>query len=53
MNPKALLVIVVFCNVQKGARQPESLFRPATKSICVLPPKIALSRRKHGQEGDF
>lgn len=53
MSPKALLVIVIFCNVQKRARQPQSHFRPMIKSIRVLPPKIALFKKETWSGGRF
>lgn len=53
MNPKALLVIVVFCNVQKRACPPQSNFRPANKSIRVLPCEIALFKKETWSGGRF
>lgn len=52
MNPKALMGRVIFI-VQKGARQPQSHFRPGRKSIPFLPSVIALFKKKTWSRGRF
>lgn len=51
MNPKAFLVRIVFCNVQKRARQPWSHFRLEPNSTPSLPPVIALSQKEAWSRG--
>lgn len=46
MNPKAFLVRIILCNVQKRTSLPWSRFRLGPNSTPSLPPVIALSQKE-------
>lgn len=53
MNLKALLVRVIFCTVQRRARQPWSHFTPGTNSVPSLPHLTALCKKGTWSRGRF